>query len=255
MKKLTNRQRRATALLLITLTCGTALSACSDKTQEPTALPAQTAAPATEAAKEITAGSIRCDASVRELTLANPQPEELNQLLPQLSQLETLTLEGTLPDAEALRMLREQFPQVSFVYQVDLCTMTFSSDTVHLDLTDVDVTAQELTDRLPLFSQLQELTLTGTGLSDEEKMALADSLPGVLVRCELPLAGGRYLTDSTEIDLSGMFPGEELQVRCLTKDETPDFRDGVLRYSIDTKEMRVYWIAPTAASLTKKWTS
>ena len=34
-------------------------------------------------------------------------------------------------------------------------------------------------------------------------MALADSLPGVLVRCQLPLGGQYFSTDSTLIDLSG----------------------------------------------------
>ncbi len=70
-----------------------------------------------------------------------------------------------------------------------------------------------------------------------------------LAEKEAILISGNLVYDGVQeaqMDISGMFPGEELQVRCLTRDETPDFRDGILKYSMDTKEMHVYWIAPVS---------
>ncbi len=75
-----------------------------------------------------------------------------------------------------------------------------------------------------------------------------------LAEDEAVLISGNIVYDGVQenvIDLSGMFPGEALQVRCLNRDEEPDFRDGILRYSVATRDMRVYFIAPvsTDASL------
>ena len=96
--------------------------------------------------------------------------------------------------------------------------------------------ADTLTEYLPLFSNLQQVILTGTALTSEEKMALCDSLPGIPVCCELPLAGQHFLTDSTELDISG----------CPVSVEEVE---QMLPYFPQLEN----WICLSAVFLTKKW--
>lgn len=150
----------------------------------------------------ITVGSIRCDALTQELTVTDANPAELEELLPQLPQLKTLTLEGTVPDISALSAFMDQHPNLQLICPISINGNDYSTDAQVLDFTNSSVAVDELKNALPLFGNLQELTLTGTNLSDEDLMALADSNPDILVCCELSLAGQRFMTDSVEIDIS-----------------------------------------------------
>lgn len=156
----------------------------------------------TDTPSEITVGNIRCETTAQELRVVDAEITELEELLMQLPQLKILYLEGKVPSGQELAGLKAQFPELSVVCRVVIAGQTVSTDTEHLDLTNAAVSAKELNELLPLFDKVNELTLTGTGLSDEEKMALADNLSGVMVRCELPLAGQYFMTDSPEIDIS-----------------------------------------------------
>jgi len=200
MGKKTNIQHRAIALFLTALVCTTSFPGCSKAAVD--AAVSEEKNITTETAQTVTIGSIHCDTLAQELTVVDADPAELEEILPLLPNLEILTLEGKIPHAEKLLALKEEFPNVSLVSPVALGNKSVSTDAELLDLSETTVSMDALTENLPLFTQLQELTLTGTNLTDEETMHLADSLPGVLVRCELPLAGQRFLTDSTEIDIS-----------------------------------------------------
>ncbi len=201
MKKTACIRCRALVLLLAMLMCSAVFSGCARAAHE--------TAESTEGIvsvnpeEQITVGSIHCSSFIRELTVNDADMAELRQLLPQLPQLKKLTLEGAVPSAEQLLSLREAFPNVHLVCPVSLGEISVSTDTAILDLSGTAVKADTLTEYLPLFSNLQQVILTGTELTSEEKMALCDSLPGIPVCCELPLAGQHFLTDSTELDISG----------------------------------------------------
>lgn len=199
MERKTNFATRAAAFALAALICGTSLPGCgtktgSSETEEPSL--------AATAEKAITIGNISCSPQMKELTVVDAVPEELTKILPQLPQLKTLTLEGSVPGIQELLKIKEQFPSLALVCPVILGGESISTGDTQLVLSGSGISMSDLVNALPLFSNLQELTITGTGLTDEEAMSLADSLPGVLVRCELPLAGLRFATDSTEIDIS-----------------------------------------------------
>ena len=145
------------------------------------------------------------DNLAQELTLLDAKPEELEQLLSQLPHLKKLTLEGNIPSYETLLALHAEFPDLEMEFPVAFGEKTILSNAEVLDLSEIDVDPDTIAKQLSLFSHLQELTLTGTNLTDQEKMRLCDTLPGVLVRCELPLAEQYFPTDSMELDISG-FP-------------------------------------------------
>lgn len=173
-----------------------ALSGCSEDAHKE--IPADTS----ERIQQIDAGNYRYDELSYALTVSDASTSELMQHLSDLPQLSTLILEGSVPPAEDLIALKAEFPDLSIVCPVCIGGMTVATDIAHLDFSDTSVDFSTLSTLLPLFHNLQELTTTGTGLTVEENMLLADGLPGVLVRCELPLAGQTFTTDRTEIDLS-----------------------------------------------------
>lgn len=144
------------------------------------------------------------DNLTQELTLLDAKPEELEQLLSQLPHLKKLTLEGNIPSYETLLVIHAQFPDLEMVFPVAFGEKIILSDAEALDLSGIEVDPDTIAKQLSLFSHLRELTLLGTNLTDEEKMYLCDNLPGVLVLCELPMAEQYFLTDSTELDLSGL---------------------------------------------------
>ena len=200
MKKERKFRRSAMALALTVLVCGTGLAGCGEKTEAPAA-PEESAVAAVN--EQVTAGSLSCEALAAEWTAVDAAAEELEALLPQLPQLKKLTLEGNVPSLQALLALKERFPEVQLVCPVPLGGKTVPTDEALLDLSGTTVAAEELREALPLFERLQELNLAHTALTETEIMALADSLPGVLIHSELTLAGQRFPTDSEEIDLSG----------------------------------------------------
>ena len=145
--------------------------------------------------------AVPTDVASLDLSGAAVSGKALSEALPLFTGLEKLTLPSGLTDEERAA-LEARFPDLAVAYQVSIGGKSVSTDAEILDLSDTAVSLEELSGALPLFTGLRELTLTGTGLTDEACMAVADSLPGVLVRCELPLAGKRFLTDSSEIDIS-----------------------------------------------------
>lgn len=200
MRKKTNISARTAAVLLALGACFFCLAGCGAETAVTSVETA--AASVEEKDTVITVGDIRCDASAEELTLADADVKALEEALPLLPQLKTLKLEGTIPELSALQALKALYPELSFIFPAKLGGQDFVTDAQVLDLADTDVTAEELHAVLPFFGGLQELTVTGTEISDDDLMTLIDNYPSVFVRCELPLAGQRFLTDCEQIDVS-----------------------------------------------------
>ena len=114
-----------------------------------------------------------------------------------------MVLEGKIPDSKQLLELQTDFPDISLVFPVIIGESSVSSDTEILDLSGTAIDFTQLQEVLPLLSGLQEINILDTGLEDFQKMALADTLSDVLIRCELPLADQYFASDSIEIDISG----------------------------------------------------
>lgn len=194
---------KTAAVLLLATACILCTTGChQEKPSEVSELPEETIVQE-KAGTDITVGSIRCDVLAQELTVTDANAAELEEILPQLPELQKLTLKGILPDATALIRLQSRYPEIMFDFQLRIWGNTYSSDIRILDLAGTDATMDELSLVIPLFRHLEEVSVTGSNLSDLEAMELADSFTDILVRLELPLAGQRYPTDSEEIDISG----------------------------------------------------
>jgi len=194
---------RKAAVLLTLAACLCCCAGCGKEAPEVTTLPPAEPPVQTEPDTTVTVGGITCGKNARELTVTNATGEDLEALLPQLPRLQKLKLEGTLPDGTALIRLQARYPEICFDFQVKLWGTTYGSDTRVLDLAGTEASLEELGMVIPLFRQLEEVSLVGSDFTDWDAMALADSYTDLLVRFALPLAGQLFSTDCEEIDISG----------------------------------------------------
>lgn len=152
----------------------------------------------------LTVGGAACDNTARELTAEGASFADLRTALTLLPQLENLTLTGTLPSAEELVQLQQDFPGVSLRYTVALGGKTFPSDTETLDLAGASLSAEDVKAAIALLPQLKEVNLTGSSLPDGTLKSLINQFPDVFFLCELDFAGKRVSTGLTEVDLTGL---------------------------------------------------
>lgn len=150
----------------------------------------------------VSIGEARCSSQDTEILLTDASAAALEQALPVLPKLETVTLEGALPSAEELLHLLESFPSVSFRYTLNLGGRDVSSDVSALDLSGTSVTFAELKQALPLLSRATEVNLLDCTLTDGELKELAGSYPEIFFLCTMDFAGKPCRTDSTEIDIT-----------------------------------------------------
>lgn len=207
-KKYTLRLCVGAAILL----CALLLSACAVESENKVP-----AVPSTEPlTAHITIGSVSCAPNTTALTLTDADEAQLSQALTQLPALQELVLEGTLPAADFLLALGEQYPNLRLHYSVTIGDASYPNDTALLDLTGVPVQEDTLKQALPLLPGLQEVRLQGTGLSEDACKALADLLPETFFLFDLSFAGQTFSTDTAEIDISGIPVTEEETEEVLT---------------------------------------
>lgn len=171
---------------------------------DPAAQASEVTASAREEDREtLTVCGVLCDSRTSELTVVDASVSELREALPQLPHLRELTLAGSPMPIEDLSELREDFPRLILHGTAEFHGEAYDLDRDSLDFSAKDLDAQSLNRWLPLFRRLTLLNLTDTSLTDAELLDLIEAYPQVFILCRLPLAGGRYLTDSVEVDASG----------------------------------------------------
>ena len=137
------------------------------------------------------------------LRISDASLAELQGALPLLKQLERLDLTGSLPPVSDLWELQWDYPGVIIRWEVVFHNQAISSDTLRLDLSSIEMdyaSAEALFSRLPL---LEEVTMRGCGLTDEEMVRLTKTYPQTVFVWDMEVAGLRFSTDSTELDISG----------------------------------------------------
>lgn len=150
----------------------------------------------------VSLGNAECTSLAQSFTAENPVADELLEKLPLLPRLNRLTLEGTPLPPEDLLRLREAFPAIELQFSLEIGGQFYPSDAESLDLSGLPVTAEEISETLPLMRRLQTLSLQETTLTDAELKALAAQFPDVFFLCTLDFAGLPCSTDATCLDLS-----------------------------------------------------
>lgn len=119
------------------------------------------------------------------------------QYLPDLKYIDT----GTWQDHDSILAIQERYPDCTVRYRVELGGELWEYDAVSLAVADAD--AEELMKKLPLFSDLESVLLTGSVPDLKVLQELQQQFPEVLFLWKMHLLGRELETDMEYLDLSG----------------------------------------------------
>lgn len=145
------------------------------------------------------------DGDSENIIVPDASEEELRAALVRLPELKTLTLTGSTLSLESQLALKEEFPSVSFVWDVTLAGKTFVSDAAALDFTGTPLTEDTLSEigaALVLLPDARSVTLTACGLSEDALRTFSAAHPEVLTIWETQLFGVTFTTDAEEIEFT-----------------------------------------------------
>ena len=101
------------------------------------------------------------------LTVTDPDAEELFTQIPYLPGLQTVNLEGSLPDNAVLIELKETFPHITFAWDFTVCGVKTNSLAESLNLSKIKMDdTTELEAALPCFYNLTKVDMVGCGLGN-----------------------------------------------------------------------------------------
>jgi len=139
----------------------------------------------------------------RDIRVADPDVQELREKLPWLPALETLTLTGTLPEPEELEELGQAYPQVELRWEISLGEEVLLSTAEQLDLRGSTLSGEAVKSLLRWLPEVRTVDLTGSTLTDEEGMDLADAYEECFFLWEMTIGSRKIPTDAREMDISG----------------------------------------------------
>ncbi len=120
------------------------------------------------------------DQDTKALEIADADAEELMKDLCYLPQLQSVTLTGTVPDNDAVLELKQAYPEVTFIWDFQLCGVTVSSDAVEIDLSNIKMESVDAVENsLKYFNRLERVIMCKCGISSEEMDALWKRNPEV----------------------------------------------------------------------------
>lgn len=129
---------------------------------------------------------------------------DLLENLGDLPGLQQVIMTDVVLPADRQQTLLSAFPEITFQWKVKAGGKTFLSTDTVLSFAGEAVDVQALCGSAPLFYDVQELDLTGCGVSTEDIAALREAFGGAFVRSEITVCGQTFTTDAVEIDLSGI---------------------------------------------------
>ena len=124
--------------------------------------------------------------------------EKLSQF-PGLKQVEYWDFDATAPERAALR---EAYPQVVFLWNVEVAGKIWSVTESHLSYAGETLDAQALAAAAAEFHGVKEIDLTGSGCTVEELLLLQEAFPDALLKSEITLFGQDFTTETEKLDLS-----------------------------------------------------
>lgn len=108
-----------------------------------------------------------------QLTVTDPDADQLMKNLALLPMLENVTLEGNLPSTDKLIALKEQYPNITFLWNFSVCGVQTNTLAEKLNLSNIQMAdTTELENALPCFYNLKKVEMIKCGLSNPDMEAL-----------------------------------------------------------------------------------
>ena len=141
-------------------------------------------------------GDVVIPYTTESITLTDPDAAELLTKLRYLPRLTAVTLEGTVPDQDAMILLKETYPNITFLWNFSVCGVETNSLAEFIDLSKVHMdNTEELEAALPCFYNLAKVDMISCGLSNEDMDALNKRHPGTLFVWKVSVSGIYVRTD------------------------------------------------------------
>ena len=122
---------------------------------------------------------------------------ELSSALKELSSIKDVNLKGNGFSFEEIKKLSDEFPNISFGYDIDILGKTYDSKIEELDFSGNKKITPELIRRyLPIFKKLKRLDMSDCGASNEEMAALREDFPNVKVVWRVHMGRWSLKTDA-----------------------------------------------------------
>lgn len=146
------------------------------------------------------------------------------------------------PDYAQLEALRAQLPDVVVDYQVDVGGKGVNPDSEELTLAPEDVDYDVLLENLAHLPKLEKLLLSKTDLTLEQVDSLRAEHTGISIDYTVELLGEEYPSDTEEVDLSAMQPGDVEAVSAalpmLLKLTNVELMDGSGNSALELKDVK-----------------
>lgn len=127
--------------------------------------------------------------------------EELLQKLSVFSGLNRVEVTDVLFSAEEQTRLLEKYPDISFIWNVEVSGKTWLNTEISLSYADMEVDAQALAAAATRLPNVTSIDLSGCGCTTEE-LLLIQSAYNAKITSEMELYGVSFETTATELDFS-----------------------------------------------------
>ena len=138
---------------------------------------------------------------------ASVTPEELGETLRYLPNVQSVSFPACAWTEEQKDAVRAEFPNVAFVWPVELFGTTYESNITQLDLTGRTLTEAdlaELSEKLSSLDSLERVDLTDTGVTIGSMLPLCEAYPAVDFVLTFDFMGVTVSTQDTLLDLTGI---------------------------------------------------
>ena len=131
-----------------------------------------------------------------QLTIANPDVDDLMYKLAFLPALTNVTLEGTLPENAKLISLKEAYPNITFLWNLSIYGVETDTLATFIDLSKIQLSdTTELEAALPCFYNLEKVDMIDCGISNEDMDALNKRHSGTKFVWKVRVSGVNVRTD------------------------------------------------------------
>lgn len=132
----------------------------------------QQAYPDCEILYQVQIGSQQLPQDAQTLSVSQEEVVLLGEVLSYLPQLQEVSISGK-PDADAVYELKQAYPEITFLWEFQLCGITVSSSDKEIDLSGIVMeSVEEVENSLKYFNGLERVDMCGCGIPSEEMDAL-----------------------------------------------------------------------------------
>ena len=145
---------------------------------------------------------VRDDATVLDLRDCVVEADMIEKLSA-LTKLESVDLHGAQITTKLQKELVDTYPDVSFLWDVEVLGETYQSDVEELDLSGKSgVTLDDLKYAVPLFGELKSIDMHETPLTPEKQKQFREAYPELRFRWDVELGGEKYDSEIEDLDLT-----------------------------------------------------